>query len=103
MVDDMIDTAGTIIQGAAALRERGASEITIVATHGILSGPAIERIIAAKEASIISRVAVTDTLRLPHDTPEGLIDVISVAPLLADALGSIFYDRSVSGMGAFKS
>lgn len=101
MIDDMFDTAGTIIQGAEALRDRGASDVSIIATHGVLSGPAIERILSAKERGVIGHIAVTDTLKLPEHTPNGLIDIISVAPLLADALGNIFNDRSVSGMKAF--
>lgn len=96
MIDDMIDTGGTIIEGARALMNLGAEDVTIIATHGIFSGPAIERMIAAKEAGIIGTIAVTDTLRLPQDTPEGLIDIIPVAPLVGTAIRNIFEEKSVS-------
>lgn len=96
MIDDMIDTAGTIVEGATALKARGAEDVTLLATHGIFSGPAIERLIRAKESGVIGRVAVTDTLRLPEGTPEGLVDVISVAPLVATAITRVFNDQSVS-------
>ena len=97
IIDDMIDTGGTIVEGAGALKKLGAKSVTIIATHGILSGPAIERLSTAKRDSVIGTIAVTDTLRLPKNTPEGLIDVISVAPLVATAIRNIFQEKSVSG------
>jgi ribose-phosphate pyrophosphokinase len=96
MIDDMIDTGGTIVEGATALKNLGGEDITIIATHGIFSGPAIERLAKAKEAGIIGTIAVTDTLQLPAHTPEGLIDTISVAPLVGEAIRNVFYDQSVS-------
>lgn len=96
MIDDMIDTAGTIIEGATALKKLGAEDVSIIATHGIFSGPAIERLTRAKEAGIIGTIAVTDTLKLPVNTPNGLIDTISVAPLVGAAIRNVFYDQSVS-------
>lgn len=98
MIDDMIDTAGTIVEGAQALRNLGAEEVTIIATHGIFSDPAMERLAHAKAEGIVSRIAVSDTLRLPADTPNGLIDTISVAPLVGNAIRKVFNDESVSGM-----
>ena len=97
IIDDMIDTGGTIVEGAGALKKLGAKSVTIIATHGILSGPAIERLSTAKRDSVIGTIAVTDTLHLPENTPEGLIDVISVAPLVATAIRNIFQEKSVSG------
>lgn len=96
MIDDMIDTAGTIVQGATALKDLGAEDVTIIATHGIFSGPAIERLATAKESGIIGTIAVTDTLRLPHDIPEGLVDTITVASLVGTAIRNVFRGRSVS-------
>lgn len=96
MIDDMIDTADTIFEGAAALKNLGAGDVTVIGTHGIFSGPAIERLVKAKEAGIIGTIAVTDTLKLPADTPEGLVDTISVAPLVGAAIRNVFYDQSVS-------
>lgn len=98
MIDDMIDTGGTIIEGAAALKDLGAESITVVATHGLFSGPAIERFIKAKADGTISNLIVTDTLRLPDDTPEGLVEVISVASLVGDAIRRVFHGQSVSDM-----
>lgn len=98
MIDDMIDTGGTIIEGARALKDLGAESVTVIATHGIFSGPAIERFIAAKADGTVSHLAVTDTLRLPNDAPEGLIEVISVAQLVGDAIRRTFHGQSVSGM-----
>lgn len=98
MIDDMIDTAGTIVEGAKALRNLGAEEVNIIATHGIFSHPAIDRLTRAKAEGIVSRIAVSDTLNLPTDTPEGLVDTISVAPLVGDAIRKVFNDESVSGM-----
>ena len=98
MIDDMIDTGGTIIEGAQALRNLGAESVTVMATHGLFSGPAIERFVDAKEKGIVSNIVVTDTLRLPEDTPEGLIEVISVASLVGDAIRRVFHGQSVSGM-----
>ena len=98
MIDDMIDTGGTIIEGARALKELGAENVTVIATHGLFSGPAIERFMKAKEEGIVGNIVVTDTLRLPEDTPEGLIEVISVASLVGDAIRRVFHGESVSGM-----
>ncbi len=92
LVDDMIDTAGTITQGAHALMERGAKAIYACCTHPVLSGPAIERI----AASPISELLVLDTIALP---PEKRIDKIlikSVAPVFAEAIERIYGDLSVS-------
>ncbi len=96
VIDDMADTAGTVVQGAEALMKLGAKEVNFIATHGILSDPAIERLVTARRNGILAHIAVTDTLLLPPYTPDGLIDVISVAPLIGDALRKVFNEESVS-------
>jgi ribose-phosphate pyrophosphokinase len=92
LVDDMVDTAGTLCQAAATCLEKGAAEVHAVATHGVLSGPAIERI----RASALESVVITDTVPLPPGKQLPNIMVLSVAPLLADAIEAIHQDQSVS-------
>lgn len=92
MLDDMIDTGGSVISGANALLERGAEEVYAACTHGVLSGGAPERLVA----SPIKKVIITDTIPLPQDRRNGRIEVVSVADLLADAIYRIHCDRSVS-------
>lgn len=92
MVDDMIDTGGTIVQGAQALIERGASAVHVCCTHGILSGQAVQRV----DCSPIKSLIVTDTIPLPDEKRIEKIRVLSVAPLLADAIRRIHEDDSVS-------
>lgn len=91
LVDDMIDTAGTITAAANALLGFGAKEVIAAATHAILSGPAVSRLKGAP----IRRLVFTDTLPLPDGT-DGRYDVLSVAPLLANAIVRIHEDRSVT-------
>ncbi len=92
MTDDIIDTAGTITNGAAALIERGAKKIYACCTHPVLSGPAIERI----EKSAISELVVTNTIPLPPEKQLPKIKVLSVAPLLGEAIIRVHEDLSVS-------
>jgi ribose-phosphate pyrophosphokinase len=92
IVDDMIDTASTICAAADLLAERGASEVWAMATHGILSDPALERL----EKSRLSRVLVTNTLPVPEDRRIPKLEVISVAKLIADAIDAVFERTSVS-------
>jgi len=92
MIDDIIDTAGTITKGAAALIERGAKEIYVCCTHAVLSGPAIQRL----EESVIKEVVVTNTIPLPPEKMIDKIKVLSVAPLLGEAIIRIHEDLSVS-------
>ncbi len=92
MIDDIIDTAGTITQGAEALLERGAKEIYTCCTHGVLSGPAIERL----QKSPIKEVVITNTIPLPEHKSMAKIRVLSVAPLLGEAIIRIHEDLSVS-------
>ena len=92
VVDDMIDTAGTICAAAEQLVERGASRVVAATTHGVFSGLAMERL----SASPIEKVIVTDTLPMPADADLDLIEVLSVAPLIARAIDAVFEDASVS-------
>ncbi|AEG58468.1 ribose-phosphate diphosphokinase [Desulforamulus ruminis] len=92
MIDDIIDTAGTITKGAAALMERGAKEIRVCCTHAVLSGPAIQRL----QESVIKEVVVTNTIPLPPEKMIDKIKVLSVAPLLGEAIIRIHEDLSVS-------
>ncbi|CAM2836885.1 ribose-phosphate diphosphokinase [Fructilactobacillus fructivorans] len=92
MIDDMIDTAGTITKGAQALMDAGASEVYACCTHPVLSGPATERI----EASPIKKLVVTDSIQLPDYKKIDKIKQISVAPLIGDAIARINENRPVS-------
>ncbi|HEY3268005.1 MAG TPA: ribose-phosphate pyrophosphokinase [Armatimonadota bacterium] len=92
MIDDMIDTAGSIAAGAAAMVERGAIRIFACCTHGVLSGPAIERI----QAAPIEELVITNTIPVPSSAGCDKIVCLSVAPLLARAIQRIHEDRSVS-------
>jgi ribose-phosphate pyrophosphokinase len=92
ITDDMIDTAGTIVAAADILMSRGATEVWAMATHGVLSGPAIDRL----KNSVISKVVITNTLPLPPEKQIDKIEVLSVAKLIADAISAVFDDTSVS-------
>jgi ribose-phosphate pyrophosphokinase len=92
LIDDMIDTGGTLVAAAEQLMEQGASQVCAAATHGVLSGPAIDRL----KNSVISKVVVTNTLPLPPEKQIDKIEVLSVAPLIADAIDAVFEDTSVS-------
>ena len=94
MIDDMIDTAGTIVQGAEVLVANGAERVTAAATHGIFSGPAIDRL---KNAPI-SEVVVTNTVPIPEDKRPDKLVVLSIAGILADAIRAVFEDTSVSNI-----
>ena len=92
LTDDMIDTGGTIVAAAELLKKRGAKEVWAMATHGLLSGPAIDRL---KNAPI-ERLVLTNSLPLPSEKQLPNVEVLSVAPLIAEALGAVFDDTSVS-------
>lgn len=92
LVDDMIDTAGTVTSAAELLIDRGATEVYVTATHAILSGPAVERLAAAS----IREVVVTNTLPIPGEKYFDGLRVLSIAPIIAQALGAVFEDASVS-------
>lgn len=92
VADDIIDTAGSITEGAKALVTAGASAVYVVATHGVFSAPAYDRI----EASPIREVIVTNTLPVPRERRGGRIRVLSVAPLIAHAIQNVYNNESVS-------
>jgi ribose-phosphate pyrophosphokinase len=92
IVDDMIDTAGTVVSAANLLIDRGASEIYIAATHGLLSGPAVDRL---KNAPI-REVVVTNTVPIPSEKRFDSLRVLSIAPLVANTIDAVFEERSVS-------
>ncbi len=92
MIDDMIDTAGTITLAAQALKDAGAIEVYVCATHPVLSGPAIERI----EKSPIKEMVVTDSINLPEDKKIDKVVQVSVGPLIGDAIKRIHEHKPVS-------
>jgi len=92
LIDDMIDTGGTLVAAAELLAERGATAIYAAATHGVLSGPAIDRI----KNSVITKVVVTNTLPLPPEKQIDKIEVLSVSKVLAETIDAVFEDKSVS-------
>ena len=93
MLDDLIDTAGTLTNGAKALVERGgAKEIYAAATHAVLSGPAIERI----EVSPIKELVITNTIPLPEEKAIDKIRILNVASIFAEAIDRIYEDMPVS-------
>ncbi|MFP4284610.1 MAG: ribose-phosphate diphosphokinase, partial [Desulfovermiculus sp.] len=93
VVDDMIDTAGTMVAAADTLYEHGASSVMACCSHPVLSGPAIERI----KQSSLSKVLVTDTIPLSEEAQKcAKFEVVSVAPLLAQAIWNIHSETSIS-------
>jgi ribose-phosphate pyrophosphokinase len=92
LVDDMIDTGGTIGKGAATLVENGAGPIYAAATHPVLSGGAVQRL----EAAPLERVVVTDSMPIPPDRRFPRLTVLPIAPLVAEALRAVFEEASVS-------
>lgn len=94
VIDDMIDTAGTLCAAADLLAENGANKIYGLATHGVLSDPALERI----EKSAFDKVIVTNTLPLDFAADAPKIQVLSIAPLIANAIAAVFAGNSVSAI-----
>ena len=92
MCDDLIDTAGTLCNSAAALVEKGATEIYACATHGVLSGDAVDRI----DKSVIKELTLLDTIDIPQEKRIGKIQILSVASIFAEAIERIYEDLSVS-------
>ncbi len=92
IVDDIIDTAGTVTSAANLLVDRGAKDVYISATHGVLSGPAVDRL---KNAPV-REVIVTNTLPIADDKHFDSLQVLSIAPIVAEALDAVFEDTSVS-------
>ncbi|MBW1602694.1 ribose-phosphate diphosphokinase [Streptomyces sp. JJ66] len=94
LVDDMVDTGGTICAAADALYDNGAEDVMVAATHGILSGPAADRM----KNSRVSRFLFTDTLPTAAATGLDKVEVLSIAPMLAQAIHEIFVDGSVTAL-----
>ena len=94
LVDDMIDTAGTIAQAAEALRERGAKRVIAAATHAVFSGPAAQRL----NASCMEEIIVTNTLPISTSEPIKNLTTLSIAPLIAKAISAVFLDGSVTSL-----
>ncbi|WP_061961658.1 ribose-phosphate diphosphokinase [Demequina flava] len=94
LVDDMIDTGGTIVQAAEALFENGAKDVIVTSTHGLLSGPAVERL----RDSGVTEVVITDTLPIDDEKRFDKLTVLSIAPLLARAIREVFDDGSVTSL-----
>src|SRR3990170_3336853 len=94
IVDDMIDTAGTMCEAARALHRLGAREVYGCASHALLSGPAVDRL----TTSPITELAVTNTIRVPDERRYERLKVLSIAPLLAQAIRNTHSDQSVSSL-----
>ncbi|MCW2777590.1 MAG: prs, partial [Frankiales bacterium] len=94
LVDDMIDTGGTITKAADLLFENGAEDVIVTATHGVLSGPAIDRL----RASRVSETVITDTLPIADEKRFEGLTVLSIAPLLGRAITEVFEDGSVTSL-----
>lgn len=92
LVDDMIDTAGTIVAAAKALKDNGAAKVIVAATHAVFSNPAVERL----SNGVVDEVIVTNTLPLTEDKIFDNLTVLSIAPLIAAAISAVFGDDSVN-------
>jgi ribose-phosphate pyrophosphokinase len=95
LVDDMIDTAGTLCNAAKAIVDAGSTEVIACATHAVLSGPAIERI----DQSVIKELVLLDTVPIPEDKMLDKFTILPVAPVFADAIERIYADKPVSTIG----
>lgn len=98
VVDDMVDTAGTIIAAAKALKERGARNVFVACTHGVLSGDACERI----EKSDITEFVITNSIKLPESKKRPKIKQLSIAPILGQGVLNIIDDTSISSLFTYK-
>jgi len=94
VIDDMIDTAGTITKAVDALFEGGAKDVIVAATHAVFSGPAVDRLRDSRAVEIV----VTDSLPLSEDQKFDKLTVLSIAPLLARAIREVFEDGSVTSL-----
>ncbi|MGW0228636.1 ribose-phosphate diphosphokinase [Actinopolymorpha singaporensis] len=94
VVDDMIDTGGTVVKAAEALVDAGAADVIVAATHGVLSDPAVDRL----KNSRIREVVVTNTLPIPQEHRFDTLTVLSIAPLIARAIREVFEDGSVTSL-----
>jgi ribose-phosphate pyrophosphokinase len=94
VIDDMIDTAGTVTKAVDALIDAGAKDVIISATHAVFSGPAIDRL----KKSRVSEVVVTNTLPITEENRFDNLTVLSIAPLLGRAIKEVFEDGSVTSL-----
>src|SRR5487761_1151267 len=94
LVDDMVDTGSTIVNAAEALFEQGADQVIVTATHGVLSGAAVDSL----KNSRISEVIVTNTLPIPQEKRIDKLTVLSIAPLIARAINEVFSEGSVTSL-----
>jgi ribose-phosphate pyrophosphokinase len=94
VIDDMIDTGGTVAKTVEVLLKEGASDVVVAATHGVLSGPAPERLATCGAREVI----FTDTLPIPDEKRFPSMSVLSIAPLLARAIHEVFDDGSVTSL-----
>ncbi|WP_078058264.1 ribose-phosphate diphosphokinase [Desulfurobacterium indicum] len=100
IIDDIIDTAGTIVNAAKAIKERGATEVYATCTHPVFSGPAVERLSKAVKEGVLKEVVVTDTIPLGNKSFEGA-KILSISGMLAEAIRRIHFGESVSKMFNF--
>ena len=94
IIDDMIDTAGTTVSAAKAAVDKGANSVIAVATHGVLSGPAIERL----DSAPIDKIIITDTISISENKKISKIHIVSVANVFGEAIKRIHKGESVSAL-----
>ena len=92
LVDDIIDTAGTIVQAAAALKAKGATSVMACCTHGVLSGPAFDRI----DQGELDELVITDTI--PHSKASSKVTVLSVANIFGEVIRRVYHNESVNSL-----
>jgi len=97
IIDDMIDTAGTTVNAAEAALNKGAISITAIATHGVLSGPAIKRLSESK----IKKIIITDTISIPKEKHIEKMKIVSVGKVFAEAVNRVHNGESVSALFEF--
>ncbi|HCK99811.1 MAG TPA: ribose-phosphate diphosphokinase [Candidatus Marinimicrobia bacterium] len=97
LIDDMIDTGGTVVQAARLLKENGAETIVVVATHGLFSGNCVQHMMDAP----IDKVIVTNSLSIPRERVFPKLEILSAAPMLAEAIKRIHFEQSISTLFDF--
>ena len=98
IIDDMIDTAGTLVNAAKAAFEKGARSVIAIATHGVLSGEAVDRL----EKSQINKIIITDTIEMPNEKIIDKIKIVSVSKIFSEAVSRIHKGESVSALFEFQ-
>jgi len=94
LVDDMVDTAGTMVKAAKALKEKGATSVMACATHPVLSGPAYDRI----KESVLDELVVSDTIPLSQPSKDCKINILSVAPIFGEVIRRVYHNESVNSL-----